>query len=92
MDNNRKRFGSHLRELRLEAALTQEVVSENLGYSSAQFISNWERGVALPPVDVLPAFARLVGRSAKRLVNELYDCKVALVEDERRAALRDMAS
>lgn len=34
--------------------LTQNDVAEKLGYSSPQFISNWERGLSCPPVNVIP--------------------------------------
>lgn len=42
--------GKHLKELREKSKMTQREVSDALGYSSAQFISNFERGIALPPL------------------------------------------
>lgn len=43
-------FGTYLCELRLKAGLTQRDVSDLIGYSSGQYISNFERGIALPPL------------------------------------------
>lgn len=43
-------LGEYLKELRLKAGLTQREVSIALGYSTAQFISNWECGIAMPPL------------------------------------------
>ncbi|MBX3033569.1 MAG: helix-turn-helix transcriptional regulator [Bdellovibrionaceae bacterium] len=34
---------------RIKSGLTQAQVARKLGYTSAQFVSNWERGVARPP-------------------------------------------
>lgn len=46
-------LGKFLRNARLNAGLTQRQVSETLGYSSAQFISNFECGIASPPTKKL---------------------------------------
>jgi transcriptional regulator with XRE-family HTH domain len=43
-------FGNFLANSRDSAGLTQRQVSLKLGYSSAQFISNFERGIATPPI------------------------------------------
>jgi transcriptional regulator with XRE-family HTH domain len=49
----RGQLASFLKEKRVSAGLTQSQVAEKLGYSSPQFISNWERGLANPPVFIL---------------------------------------
>ena len=43
-------FGRYLAEKRVAAGFTQREVADTLGYSSAQFISNFERGIAVPPL------------------------------------------
>lgn len=47
------------KSLRLKAELSQREVSEKLGYSTPQFVSNWERGVSFPPLEALSELARL---------------------------------
>lgn len=42
-------FGNYLRELRFKANLPITKVGQLLGYSSGQFISNWEREISMPP-------------------------------------------
>lgn len=42
-------IGKFLRDARVSAGLTQRDVSAKMGYTSAQFVSNWERGVCAPP-------------------------------------------
>ena len=59
-DTLRKRIvGNFLRKSREKAELTQWSVAHALEYTTAQFVSNWERGVSLPPLDTLPKLATL---------------------------------
>lgn len=41
--------------------LSQIEIAKHLGYSSSQFVSNWERGLALIPPKKMPAFAQITG-------------------------------
>jgi transcriptional regulator with XRE-family HTH domain len=59
-------IGRYLKTRREKAGLTQFFVAKKLGYLTAQYISNIERGVALPP------------NKALRKLIELYD----IPEDE----------
>lgn len=56
-----------LKEKRLAARLSQKEVAKRLGYTTAQFVSNWERGVSQPPVQVLKKIADLYKTSAEEL-------------------------
>lgn len=50
-----------IRDARRRAGLTQEQVSETLGYASGgQFVSNWERALAIPPVAAAPILCHLL--------------------------------
>lgn len=44
------KFGDFLREKRMKAGLSQKEVALGLGYTTPQFISNWERGLSNPPI------------------------------------------
>ena len=46
-------LGKYLQKRRIKADLTQIEVARKLGYSSAQFISNFERGLCSPPLKQL---------------------------------------
>jgi transcriptional regulator with XRE-family HTH domain len=48
-----KFLADFLREKRLASGQSQGVVAKKLGYTSAQFVSNWERGLSSPPVHTL---------------------------------------
>ncbi len=54
-----KTLASFLKERRIAAGLSQIDVSRKLGYTSAQFVSNWERGIAKPPIEALAKIIKL---------------------------------
>lgn len=61
-------LASYLRHKRLLAGLSQGRVAKELGYSSAQFVSNWERGVSSPPCAVIPRLAELYALPKKEFI------------------------
>ena len=83
-----KNAGDFLREARKKAKLMQGDVAEELGYTSAQFISNWERGISFPPTDKLPYLAKLLRISHRKLVDKIFASKMAELEAARADALR----
>ena len=60
-------LGAFLRAKRLEAGLSQDDVAKNFGYSTAQFVSNWERGLAAPPLKTLRRLIDIYGCDAKEV-------------------------
>lgn len=57
----RKKFGARLKAYREKKNLSQKKIAHILGMKSPQFISNCERGVALPPLPMLGALAKPYG-------------------------------
>jgi transcriptional regulator with XRE-family HTH domain len=66
-------LGKYLQEMRLRAKLTQREVSIELGYSSAQFISNFESGIASPPLCKLPQLVGLYKIPVERLISLILE-------------------
>jgi transcriptional regulator with XRE-family HTH domain len=64
-------LGAFLKKARLKAEISQHDVAKALGYSSYQFISNWERGISSPPCAVLKRIAALYKTSAQKLFDLL---------------------
>jgi len=58
-DRSGNKLGEYLREKRIAAGLTQTDVSKKLGYTTAQFVSNWERGTSEPPFETLRIVAQI---------------------------------
>lgn len=75
------KFGSFLKKARQSRKYSQGDVAKVLGYSSAQFISNLERGISPPPLKVL------------KVLVKLYDVKpdevMRVIEDEQRRQLKE---
>lgn len=60
-------IGEELRKLREKAGLKQKEVATLLGYTSPQFISNWERGISSPPVKTIKQLANIYKTSPEKL-------------------------
>lgn len=61
--------GNQWKNLRERAGLTQREVSDALGYSTPQFISNVERGRCRFPVQKLPKIKKIYRLSNDQIVN-----------------------
>lgn len=68
---------SVLKNLREKAGLSQGDVAGILGYSTPQFVSNWERGVSLPPFKAVKPLAKMYHSDVKFLVENLKDAHMA---------------
>lgn len=64
-------FGSYLKKARMRRELSQKAVARVLGYESAQFISNWERGISMPPLDRLRGLKVLYKIPTSQLIKVL---------------------
>lgn len=64
----RSKFARTVRRWRMEVHLTQLEVGRALGHSEAtggQFVSNWERGISIPPPKDFRKLAELYGRKLR---------------------------
>lgn len=71
-----------IKRKRIEACLTQAELATELGYSTPQFISNWERGLSQPPVDTLVVLAGLIKVNKDELFNMLLAMKIEEITEE----------
>lgn len=69
-------LGSYLKQKRIEAGYSQIELGKMFGYSSSQFISNWERGLAAPPEENLQQLIKLLKLRLQAVV-------FAMIEDYR---------
>lgn len=76
MNNVKEMLPKNLVKLRSESKMTQSEVAEKLNYTDKS-VSKWERGEAIPPIDVLKDLADLYGVSLDYLIgnteNGSYD-------------------
>lgn len=54
-----KLLADFLRDKRIESGHSQMDIAKKLGYTSAQFVSNWERGLSSPPIHTLRRLSEL---------------------------------
>lgn len=73
-----------LKEKRLAVGLSQRDVADKLGYSTPQFISNWERGVSIPPISVLKKLGEFYKVSSEELFNIILKSTVEKITAELR--------
>jgi len=71
-------IGALIVRFRQESGLTQADLSKDLSYSSPQFVSNWERGIARPPMKALLKLAK----KRKFPVKEMRDVLVKEYRDK----------
>ncbi len=77
-------LGLYLKDKRVSSGLSQNSVADKLGYTSAQFVSNWERGLCSPPMDILNKLIKLYKLDAKILMK-------CMLEDTKRELAGDFA-
>ncbi len=70
---NSKQLGRFLRKKRIVAGLTQGELAKSLGFSSSQFVSNIERGVAAIPAPRVQDYSRTIGVDNKELSKLVLD-------------------
>ena len=81
--------GNQWKNLREKAGLTQREVSDALGYSTPQFISNVERGRCRFPVQKLPKIKKLYKLSAEQVIDLfLSEERLSLMRVFKRASRR----
>jgi transcriptional regulator with XRE-family HTH domain len=83
-DSAKKGLGLYLQDKRIEAGLTQAQVATHLGFSSPQFVSNWERGLAFPAFDTLPVLAKLYKIPAGEFIDALAETYQKALADYRK--------
>lgn len=73
-----------LKQKRIGAGLSQRDVADKLGYSTPQFISNWERGVSQPPISALKKLGDLYKVSADDLFEVTLNATLQDVSNDLR--------
>lgn len=82
----KKHFGGWFLTKRTEAEKSQRDIAKGMAYGTPQFVSNWERGVSLPPLKDAPQIAGLLKIPGKEILAQLELCELALVQAKFREA------
>ena len=85
MATTKNLFAQFIQAKRINAGLSQRQVSDYLGYSTPQFISNWERGVSRPPMGTVKKLAMLYKIDADDMFDLILNSEIqALTRDLKR--------
>ncbi|MCB0416758.1 MAG: helix-turn-helix domain-containing protein [Bdellovibrionales bacterium] len=80
--DRRKELGNYLKEKRVQAGLTQLAVAKSVKLTSAQSISNIERGMAPVPTFVLRRMIQLYQISEAEIMWKLMDLQLRQWRDD----------
>lgn len=84
MAESLERIGKLLAEKREGSGLTQAQVAKKLGYTTAQFVSNWERGLSYPPIKAIPTISKLYKVPAKVIFEAVLKTAIEMQEQAMR--------
>ena len=76
-----KILGEYLYERRLAKEITQGDLATALGYASPQFVSNWERGLAKPPLETLKRMIKILDIDVEELLTILMKMEEKRLRD-----------
>lgn len=76
------KLAQFLKDKRTLSGLSQKDVATKLGYSTSQFISNWERGISQPPINTLRTLAQMYGVEAEQMFQVLLDTTMIQVQKD----------
>lgn len=71
-----------LKDKRIETGLSQGAVAKKLGYTSPQFVSNWERGLSRPPVATLRKIAQIYNINPNEMFEAILKTTIGEVTAE----------
>lgn len=77
-------LGQYLKQKRNSVGLSQREVSDKFGYSTPQFISNWERDVSHPPIVSLKKLGLIYKISSEDLFEVLLKTTIEEVTTDLR--------
>lgn len=64
-------LSDYLKQKRIDSGLSQLEVAKVLGYSSPQFVSNWERGLVSPPLETIATLIELYKISSNEVIDQI---------------------
>lgn len=73
-------FGTWLRERRKLAGITQWEAAREFGYSTPQFISNYERGLCMPATTSLPKICQIYNITKEEMLDKLLEVQKKGIE------------
>jgi transcriptional regulator with XRE-family HTH domain len=70
---SKETLSAYMKRSRENAGLSQQEVGRKLGFSSPQFVSNWERGISGPPAKALIRLKTIYKLDINHVVDLMVD-------------------
>lgn len=86
MKNRLQTIGDLLAHARLTKNYTQGELAKLLGYSSPQYVSNWERGVCEPPLDKMHLIIKHLDLDPKLVFDQMMKDTARRLEQKLKLA------
>lgn len=78
--NARSKLANTLKTARINANVTQKQLAKSLGWGTAQYVSNFERGISAPPVKDIPKICSIINIDPKIIYRLLCDVQVERIQ------------
>lgn len=78
--NARSKLAATLKTARINANVTQKQLAKSLGWGTAQYVSNFERGLSTPPVKDIPKICSIINLDTKIVYRLLCDVQVERIQ------------
>ncbi len=75
--------------MREAVSLSQNDVANHMGYSTPQFISNWDRGISTPPLSSIDKLAKLYKVTPRSLAENIKAKEIEKIEKKYRKFIPD---
>lgn len=70
---NKDFFSEYFKNAREKAGISQIDLAKALGYSSPQYVSNWERGICSPPINKLEFLCKALNLDPNKLMDVMLE-------------------
>lgn len=75
-------FSKFIKEKRISAGLSQKQVAQKLGYTTPQFVSNWERAKSHPPAESFRILSSLYKVSFELIVEMFLNSQKLMIYEK----------
>lgn len=86
-----KLVGEFFRQARQKAGLSQGEIARLLSYKTSQFVSNWERGISLPPLNCLQVVSTACSVSFESVLDVVFDYQQRALVIQKNRLLKQAA-
>lgn len=85
--NSKTKLANLLQQSRLDAGVSQKDLSLLCGWSTPQYVSNFERGLSLPPMQVVELICEAIKLDPKIVYQLMHDSQIEKINKKYKGKL-----